>query len=92
MDGAGVLDKGAGAAMKTATRTTGLIGAALTGLLAGKDMMDHGVNLSNATSLGLGMASAALLIIPGLGEAAEVASLIVDAITIGKDVYDAAKK
>lgn len=91
MDGAATLSKEAGEIMKTATKTTGLVGAAIGGGLAIKDMYEHGVTFSNATSLGLGILSAVLLATP-IGEGMEALSLAVDAVTIAKDTYDAAKE
>lgn len=91
MDGAAVLSKDAGEVLKVATKTTGLIGAAIGGGMAIKEMFEKGVNLSNSTTLGLGIFSAILLATP-IGEGMEALSLVIDAVTIGKDVYDASKE
>jgi len=85
------LSKEAGEALKIGTKTTGLIGAALGGGLAIKDMFEHGVNASNVTSLLLGAGSAFLLLTP-FGEGLEAVSLAIDAVTIAKDAYDASQE
>jgi len=91
LDGAATLSKEAGEALKIGTKTTGLIGAALGGGLAIKDMFEHGVNASNVTSLLLGAGSAFLLLTP-FGEGLEAVSLAIDAVTIAKDAYDASQE
>lgn len=91
VDGVAVLSKEAGTALKTATKVTGLIGAAVGGGIAITDMVKNGVNMSNSISLGLGVVSAILLATP-IGEGMEAASLSIDAITISKDVYDTSKE
>lgn len=70
------------------TKTTGLLGASLGMFVAARDIMLNGANASNLTSFGLGVASAAITIWVG-GAIFQVAAVVVDAITIAKDTYDA---
>jgi len=93
MDGAAALTKGIGGfgvTMRIATKTTGLAGALLGGVMAVGNMYQKGsFNWSDAGSLGLGLISGGIII--GC-PACEIASLVLDGIIITKDAYDATQK
>jgi RHS repeat-associated protein len=92
LSGAETLAKDAVKGLEVAKRTTGLVGVAIGGGVAAVDIYKNGLNWNNGTSLALGIFSAAILAVPGIGEAAEGLSLAVDAATLTNDVISVAKE
>ena len=76
--------------LNVAKRTTGILGIAIGGVMAAADIYKNGANWNNVTALGLGVLSGAILAFPGIGEAAEGLSLMVDAATLTNDAISAA--